>query len=80
MVFGGLREVEAAGDDRRAVDHHDLVVGDGVLGVDLDRDTRVQHEVRRRILLCSLALVENHLNLDAPLMGIDQGLGDWRRW
>ena len=75
--FRCLREIEAAGYDRGPVDHHDLVVGNRVLGVDEGRNARVQHEIRRRILFASLALVQNDLNLDAAFVGIDQGLGDW---
>ena len=74
VLFGSRREVEAARNDGLAVDDHDLVVGDGVLGVDLRGDAGVNHEVRRRILLGPLALVEDDLNLDAPLVGIDRAL------
>ena len=43
-LLGGLREVEAAGYDRRFVDQDDLVMGDSVLVVDEDLDARVGNE------------------------------------
>ena len=79
VLLGRLREVEAAGDDRRLVDQDDLVVGDSVLVVDEDRDARVGNERGRGVLLRFLALVQNDRDLDAPLVGVDQRLGNGRR-
>ncbi len=76
VLLCGLGEVEAAGNDRLVVDDHDLVVCFGVLGVDPHGDSQVDEQVRRGILLRPLALVENHLNFDPPLVGIDQGFRD----
>ena len=50
VLLGGFGEIESARHDRLVVDNHDLVVGDGVLGVDLRRDARMDHEIRRRVL------------------------------
>src|SRR5437879_766317 len=33
LVLGLVREIETAGDDRRAIDHHNLVMCDGVVRV-----------------------------------------------
>ena len=41
LGLGLVGEVEAAGDNRSAVDHHDFVVGDGMRSIDNDWDTRV---------------------------------------
>ena len=59
-----------------AVDDHDLVVGDGVLGVDQRRDARVQQEVGREYFSVRWLLSRMTCDLHAPLVGIDQGLGD----
>ena len=76
LLLGGLREVERTGDDDRPVDDDDLVVGDGVLGVDIGGDAGVREKGRRRVLLRPLALVEDHFDLDPPLVRLEQGLGD----
>ena len=67
--LGGLGEVEGARDHRRAVDHHDLVVGDGVLRVEVGWNAGVIKERRARLLLGPLALVQDHADLHAPFMG-----------
>ncbi len=59
VLLGVLGKVEAAGDDRRPVDDHDLVVRDGVLGVDPHGDADVHQEVGFAVLLCPLALIED---------------------
>jgi len=74
--FCCLGEVEASGDDLLIIDHHDLVVGDLVRGIDEGRDTLVDEVSRPGIPLRSLAFVQNHPNIDAAMLGIDQGLRD----
>ena len=41
FLLRGLAEIEAPGDDGGFVDHHDLVMGDGVGGIDEGRDSLV---------------------------------------
>ena len=46
LFLGGLCEVERAGDDDRPVDEDDLVVGNGVLFVDVGRDAGIRQKGR----------------------------------
>ena len=46
--LGLMGEVEAAGDERGAVDEHDLVVGDGVVGVDERGQALFEEELQVR--------------------------------
>src|SRR6266480_4092637 len=46
-LLGGLGEVEGAGEHSRAVEDHDLVVGDGVLVVDEHGDVVIEQKRRR---------------------------------
>lgn len=74
--LGGFGEVETAGDDRIAVDHHYFVVGDGVGGIDGHRDARVFQVGGSCVLLATLTLVQDRLDLHAPVMGLLQRLRD----
>jgi len=47
LLLRRLGEIEAPRKDRVAVDDHDLVVGDGVLGIDPHRDAGMVQERRR---------------------------------
>ena len=76
LLLGRLGEVERAGDYDRPVDDDDLVVGDGMPGVDVGRDAGVRQKGGRRVLLGLLALVEDCLDLHAAPVGLEQGLGD----
>ena len=51
LLLGGLGEIERPGDQRLRVDDHDLVVGDGMLVVDVGRNTSVRDEVSGCVLL-----------------------------
>lgn len=70
-IFRRLGEIERPRNDGLAVDHHDLVMGNGVLGVDLDRDARIMNEIRRRVFLALLAFIQNDFDLHPSLVGID---------
>jgi hypothetical protein len=70
LVLRRLREVEAAGEDRLAIDDDHLVMGNRVVGVDHGRHPLVGQEVRRGIFLRALTLIEDDLHLDATLMGV----------
>ena len=76
FVLCGRGEVETAGDQHRTVDDHDLVVGDGVLGVDQDRDAGVGKEGGGGVPGGGVALVQDGLDLHAAFPGIKQRLGD----
>lgn len=69
-------EVEAARDDDVPVDHDDFVVGNRVRGVDEGRNAGVCEKGRGRILLRSLALVENHLHVHAALVRFQERFCD----
>ena len=47
LVLGRLGEIETPCQDSVAIDDHDLVVCDGVLGIDPDRNSGVSQERRR---------------------------------
>lgn len=49
LLLRSFREIERAGDHHRLVDDHNLVMGDGVLGVDVNGYACAVDEVRRRI-------------------------------
>jgi len=76
LFLGSAGEVVGAGDDGRAVYHHYLVMGNGVLAVDERGNAGIGEERRGGISLGPLALVEYRLHLDAPFVSIDQGLSD----
>ena len=78
VLFRRFREVEAAGDDRRLVDDHELVVSDGMSRVDVRGDGRMGGEVCGAILFLPLRPVKDDLNMHASLMRINKGRGDRR--
>jgi hypothetical protein len=49
------------------------------MGIDARGHALVGHEVGGRVFLGVLALVQDHLDLDAALVGIEQCFGDRRR-
>lgn len=51
FLLRSLGEIETPSDDRGFVDHHDLVVGDGVSGIDEGGDALVGQECGRSVLL-----------------------------
>lgn len=75
-VLGLVGEVEAAGDDRLAVDQDDLVVGDRVLGVDIGGDS-IGRDFARVGMFFQVAFVEHDRDFHAAMVRIDQGMGDW---
>jgi len=76
LLLGGLCEIERAGDDDRTVDEDDLVVGNGVLFVDVGRDAGMRQKGRRRVPLGLLTLVEDRLDLYAAFVGLEERLRD----
>jgi|SRR6516164_2020541 len=64
LLLRCLGEIETSRKDRVAVDNHDLVVCDGVLGIDPDRNSGVSQEGCRRIMSGAIAAVENNFHLD----------------
>ena len=57
FLLRGLTEIETSGDDGGFIDHHDLVVGDGVGGIDEGWDSLVGQKCGRGVLLRFLAPV-----------------------
>lgn len=76
LLLRGFGEIETSGDDSGFVDQHDLVVGDGVGGIDEGRNSFIGEEGGRGVPLRLLALVQNDLDIDSSLFCIDQRLGD----
>ena len=74
--FGARREIEAAGDDRSAVDQHDLVVGDGVMGVDDRRQFLLEEEGQFGVRHFFVAVIEDDVNVHCSRLGVRQGLSD----
>ena len=75
-VFRIVCEVETAGDQRVAVDQHDFVVSNRMLGINVGLNSRMRQEIGGGILLGSLTLVEHHDHSHSALMGEFQGLRD----
>jgi len=70
LLLRGFGEVETPGDNEFAIDNEDLIVRNGVVGIDHDRYTLIGQEVGGGILVTALALVEDDLHLDPALMGV----------
>jgi hypothetical protein len=79
LLLRRLGEIEAPGKDRVAVDDHDLVVGDGVLGVDPHRNPGMGQERRRPIMSRAIAAVENNFHLYPTPVGRPRVLWRWSR-
>jgi hypothetical protein len=71
-LLGGRREIETSGLDRVAVHHNELVMHDGVSIIYAQRNTLVGEERRSRVTGRHVALIHNHFQIDAALMGIDK--------
>ncbi len=78
-LFGRLGEIEAAGDHDLAVDHHDLVVGDGMGAVDQDRDSDIIEEICTAVLVGAIAFIQDCMDLYAALMSFQERLCDGSR-
>lgn len=76
FLLGGLGEIEGAGNHNRPVDEDDLVVGDGVLAVDVGGDAGVPEKGERGVSLAPLTLVEDHLHLDPAPVRLEQSVGN----
>src|SRR6266851_1164119 len=74
--LGLVREIEAAGDQNPAVDDHDLVVGDGVLGVDVWSQAVVDQVAELSVGFLLVAAVENDLDVYSSPLGFDEGVGN----
>jgi len=61
-----------------AVNHHDFIVGDGVLGINESRDVGVEQKVCFAVSLCALAFVEDDGHIHAALVGVNKGFGNRR--
>jgi hypothetical protein len=78
LLLGHLGEIEAPRKDRVAVDDHDLVVGNGVPGIDPHGNAGMVKESRRRIVRGAITAVENNFHLDPPPVSVHQCFGDRR--
>ena len=58
-------EIKRSGNDDFSINDHDLIMGNGMLSINLGLDPRIQKEVRRRIFIpLLLTLIENDFDLD----------------
>ena len=76
LLFRRFGEVEGARDDRGRVDHHDLVMGNGVLVIDERLDAGVEKKGGRAVFLRLIGLVEHGEHVDATFVSVDQRFGD----
>jgi hypothetical protein len=56
--------------------HHNLVVGYGVLGVNVGGNPHVEGELSSTIPLRPVAFIKDYFNMDSPLLGIYKGFGN----
>ncbi len=76
LRLSSVRERERARDDRLAVNHHGVVVGDGVLTINPGWDSRMGQKIRRRVPGAGLLPDEDRLDPDPALMRLAEGLRD----
>ena len=76
FVLGLVREIKAARQNDAAVDHHHLVVGDGMLGVDKKGHLVLCQDVQIGMRFFLVAPVEQDLDVNASFLGFDQGVGN----
>jgi type 1 glutamine amidotransferase len=74
-----VREIKATRDQRPFIDDHDLVVSDGVLGIDVRRQAFLDKRLQLRIRFLFVALIEQNLHVDSAALGGDQGFCDGLR-
>ena len=74
-----LGEVETPGDDGLPVNHNDFVVGDPMGRVDVGGDSLIGEEGCTTIPLTPLRFVEDHLNINSPVLCIYESPGDGGR-
>jgi hypothetical protein len=77
--LSGLGEIEAPRDEGFPVDNDDLIMRNGVLGINRRGHALVGQEIGGGVFLRALALVEDHLHLHTPLMGVEERLGNGGR-
>ena len=77
VLLGGLGKIEGPRYHCLSIDDHHLVMRNGVGYVYAGWDSRVGEEISGRVLRAALAFVEDDLNLEAPLVGVHDGFGNW---
>src|SRR6266498_5018773 len=76
LVLGGLGIIERAADDDLPIDDDDLIMGNGMLGIDQRGDPRIGQEIGRRVFVGAVALVEDGFYVHAAFFGIHQSFRD----
>jgi hypothetical protein len=71
-----LREVETPSDYSGVVNNHDLVMGDGMLAIDRHWDRSIREKRGTTVLGRDIGLVQKHLHIHTPLVGIQECFGD----
>jgi hypothetical protein len=74
FLLGGFREIETPRDEGLAVDDDDLVMGNGMLGINLRGYALVGQEIGRGVFFGALALIEDDLYPDTPSVGLSSAL------
>ena len=72
-------EVETSRQNRVRINHHDFVVGYGVLRINPRRHAGMKQEIGFRVFVPALALVEDDLDFHPALFGVHQRLCNRRR-
>ena len=75
-ILSGLCEIETPRDECRPVYNHDLVVSNGMLGINERLDSSMREKVGRRVFFGSLAFIEDDAHMHPSFLGKQQGLGN----
>ena len=76
--LSSLGVIEAPLLHRTPVYDDDLVVRNGVLGINSSRDAGIRDKRSGRVFRTPLTLVDNYLHVHAALVRAHEGFGDWR--
>src|SRR5579872_3653632 len=76
VVFGLPREVETAGNNRLLIDHHYLVVGNGMAGIDPYFNSVILQVAQSRVRFFFVRTVQQHDDLDSPSSSFNQGFAN----
>ena len=76
LFFRSSGKVKRPGNDRLPIQYHDLIMGNGMAGVNVCWNPDVGEECCPGIVILLLASVEDDLDFDPSLVGFEKGLGD----
>ena len=79
LILGSLGKIEAPGDDRLLVNDYDFIVRYGMFGIDIGGNAGMGREVPGAVFGSAVGLVHDDLDVNAALMGFDDGRRDLLR-